>query len=196
MARPRFRWLAASGVLAVALTVGAVALPAIADDSTGTVTGHFTDAGAAVSASISLRAPDFSFFANTRTDESGGYTFSDVPLGSYTLDFDRDGGPSQFAVQKLNPDEADLITVAAGQTTVVEEQLVPHGSITVDGVSLTVNAIPDPAVVQLSLIEYTLRHTTLGTLDPGDAVHVEGDVIGKYVRQLMHPYKRDTPGNL
>ena len=72
----------------------------------------------------------------------------------------------------------------------VAEVLVPHGSITVDGVSLTVNAIPAPMVVQLSLIEYTLRHTTLGTLAPGDSVHVEGDVIGKFVRQLVTPYLR------
>jgi riboflavin synthase len=44
-------------------------------------------------------------------------------------------------------------------------------------------------VVQLSLIEYTLRHTTLGALAVGDVVHVEGDVIGKYVRQLVTPYR-------
>ena len=60
---------------------------------------------------------------------------------------------------------------------------LPLGSVTVDGVSLTVNALPAPQVVQLSLIEYTLRHTTLGALAVGDVVHVEGDVIGKYVRQ-------------
>jgi riboflavin synthase len=42
--------------------------------------------------------------------------------------------------------------------------------------------------VQLSIIEYTLRHTTLGDLEAGDAVHLEGDVIGKYVRQLVSPY--------
>jgi riboflavin synthase alpha subunit len=55
-------------------------------------------------------------------------------------------------------------------------------------VSLTVNAIPESSVVQLSLIEYTLRHTTLESLAEGDAVHVEGDVIGKYVRQFVTPY--------
>ena len=74
----------------------------------------------------------------------------------------------------------------------IGELLVPHGSITVDGVSLTVNAIPDPAVAQLSLIDYTLRHTTLGGLAIGDTVHVEGDVIGKYVRRLLQPYVREV----
>jgi riboflavin synthase len=59
-----------------------------------------------------------------------------------------------------------------------------HGSITVDGVSLTVNALPSPGVVQISLIPHTLAVTTLAALGPGDRVHVEADVIGKYVRQL------------
>jgi riboflavin synthase len=65
------------------------------------------------------------------------------------------------------------------------ELMVPHGSLTVDGVSLTVNALPAPELVQISLIEYTLRHTTLGALGAGDEVHVEADVIGKYVQRLM-----------
>jgi len=59
-----------------------------------------------------------------------------------------------------------------------------HGSIAVDGVSMTVNAIPRPGVVQISLVPYTREHTTLGTLEAGDRVHVEADVLGKYVRQL------------
>jgi riboflavin synthase len=84
--------------------------------------------------------------------------------------------------------DARLIDVAL--PTEVAELLVPHGSITVDGVSLTVNALPAPGVVQLSIIEYTLHHTTLGDLAAGDRVHVEGDVIGKYVRQLVGPYVR------
>lgn len=61
---------------------------------------------------------------------------------------------------------------------------IPQGSITVDGVSLTVNALPDGGRVQVSLIPFTREHTTLGALRPGERVHVEGDVIGKYVRQL------------
>jgi riboflavin synthase len=113
-------------------------------------------------------------------------------FGGHIVQGHVDGVGAVLRVRRL--DDAVLVDVAVPAE--VAELLVPHGSITVDGVSLTVNAIPEPAVVQLSLIEYTLRHTTLGTLDPGDAVHVEGDVIGKYVRQLMHPYKRDIPGNL
>lgn len=66
----------------------------------------------------------------------------------------------------------------------VREVSIPRGSITVDGVSLTINDLPGPDLVQIALIPFTRKHTTLGTLDVGDRVHVEGDVLGKYVRQL------------
>ena len=66
----------------------------------------------------------------------------------------------------------------------VREISIPHGAITVDGVSLTINDLPGPDSVQISLIPFTRAHTTLGTLRVGDRVHVEGDVVGKYVRQL------------
>ncbi len=62
---------------------------------------------------------------------------------------------------------------------------IPLGSITVDGVSLTVNAIPGPGIIQLSLIPFTFEHTTLGSRQPGDGVHLEGDTIGKYVASLL-----------
>jgi riboflavin synthase len=62
---------------------------------------------------------------------------------------------------------------------------VPLGSITVDGVSLTVNAIPDPGTIQISLIPFTLEHTTLADRRAGDRVHLEADTIGKYVAALM-----------
>jgi len=70
----------------------------------------------------------------------------------------------------------------------LEPLMVPHGSVAVDGVSLTVNALPAPGILQLSLIEYTWMHTTLGALRQGDGVHLEADMIGKYVRQLVAPY--------
>jgi len=68
------------------------------------------------------------------------------------------------------------------------ELMVPHGSVAIDGVSLTVNDMPGADVVQVSLIDYTVRHTTLGLLVPGQRVHVEADVIGKYVQRIMAPY--------
>lgn len=66
----------------------------------------------------------------------------------------------------------------------VRDVCIPKGSITVDGVSLTVDDLPGGALVQVSLIPFTREHTTLGELEPGGRVHVEGDCVGKYVRQL------------
>jgi riboflavin synthase len=63
--------------------------------------------------------------------------------------------------------------------------MVQHGSVAVDGVSLTVNDLPGPGVLQLSLIDFTLRHTTLGETGVGDRVHVEADMLGKYVQRLL-----------
>jgi riboflavin synthase len=62
---------------------------------------------------------------------------------------------------------------------------IPLGSITVDGVNLIVNAIPGPLVIQISLIPFTLQHTTLDERRAGDRVHLEADTIGKYVAALM-----------
>ena len=69
---------------------------------------------------------------------------------------------------------------------------IRHGSITVNGASMTVNALPEQDVVQISLIPYTLEHTTLGTLGAGDRVHLEADVIGKYVERLLAERSGDS----
>jgi riboflavin synthase len=84
--------------------------------------------------------------------------------------------------------QADARVVDLALPAGLAELMVPHGSVAVDGVSLTVNALPAPGVVQLSLIEYTLRQTTLGDLADGARVHVEADVVGKYVQALVGPY--------
>jgi len=68
---------------------------------------------------------------------------------------------------------------------------VPRGSIAVDGVSLTVHARPAPDVVRIALIPYTFQHTTLGRRRVGDQVHLEGDLIGKFVAVLV---ERREPG--
>jgi riboflavin synthase len=62
--------------------------------------------------------------------------------------------------------------------------LVTKGSVTVDGVSLTVAALRDGAFT-VALIPFTLDRTTLGALRPGDRVNLEADVIAKYVLRLM-----------
>ena len=62
--------------------------------------------------------------------------------------------------------------------------VVHKGSITLDGISLTVNDIEDD-VIALSLIPETLTVTTLGYKKPGDKVNVEADVLAKHIERLM-----------
>jgi len=62
--------------------------------------------------------------------------------------------------------------------------VVHKGSITVDGVSLTVSAIGSDWF-EVSLIPETLSRTTLGIKQPGDTVNLEVDVIAKYVEKLL-----------
>lgn len=62
---------------------------------------------------------------------------------------------------------------------------VLHGSIALNGISLTVNALPRPEVGQVSIIPFTWSHTAIGDLRSGDPVNLEGDLIGKYVRRLL-----------
>ena len=67
--------------------------------------------------------------------------------------------------------------------------VVEKGSVSVDGVSLTVTATSDadgiPPWFEVSLIPETLRRTTLGRKQPGDTVNLEVDVIAKYVEKLL-----------
>jgi riboflavin synthase len=62
--------------------------------------------------------------------------------------------------------------------------VVEKGSITVDGVSLTVSAV-DAESFSVSLIPTTLGVTTLGKKDAGDLVNLEVDVVAKYVEKLL-----------
>ena len=62
--------------------------------------------------------------------------------------------------------------------------LVDHGSICIDGVSLTIAKLSDVGF-QVALIEHTLSLTHLGKLKSGDEVNIEFDIIGKYVQKMM-----------
>ncbi len=85
----------------------------------------------------------------------------------------------------------DAVLIDLSLPASIEPLFVLHGSIAVDGVSLTVNELK-PGGLQLSLIDYTLRHTTLGDLRVGSRVHVEADIIAKHLRRLLEPYLREA----
>jgi len=69
--------------------------------------------------------------------------------------------------------------------------MVEKGSVTVNGVSLTVFNIT-PRTFDVAVIPYTFEHTNLGDLKPGDRVNIEFDIVGKYIERLGEAYfKKD-----
>lgn len=67
----------------------------------------------------------------------------------------------------------------------VEPFTILHGSIAVDGVSLTINALPAPGTAEVALIPYTYNYTNLSRLAPGGRINLEADMIGKYVSRAV-----------
>lgn len=84
--------------------------------------------------------------------------------------------------------EDDALVLDLAMWSAAEGLSVPQGSITVDGVSLTVQALAAPRTVSVAIIDYTRTHTTLGARRAGDRVNIELDIIGKYVRQAVAPW--------
>jgi len=78
-------------------------------------------------------------------------------------------------------DDVRLFVACPGE---VAEHLVEKGSVSIDGVSLTVVGVRDDGF-DVALIPHTLEVTTLGSLAPGDRVNLEADVLAKYVRRSV-----------
>jgi riboflavin synthase len=87
----------------------------------------------------------------------------------------------------------EFIPQTSGKLMVVEFPLsarallryvIPHGSIALDGVSLTVARVKG-ARLTIALIPHTLAQTTFGERQPGDWLNVETDLLGKYVERLL-----------
>jgi riboflavin synthase len=66
----------------------------------------------------------------------------------------------------------------------VAKYVVPKGSITIDGISLTV-ARWENQIAEIAVIPFTYEHTNLRDRKPGDAVNLEADVLGKYIEQHL-----------
>jgi riboflavin synthase len=62
--------------------------------------------------------------------------------------------------------------------------IIPKGSITIDGISLTIASWHD-RIAEIAVIPYTYAHTNLRDRRPGDPVNLEGDVLGKYVERYL-----------
>jgi riboflavin synthase len=69
-----------------------------------------------------------------------------------------------------------------------------HGSIALNGISLTVNRLLEKDRIEVGVISHTWAHTNLSHLEPGDPVNVEGDLIGKYVGTVLRRSGLDPSG--
>ena len=67
----------------------------------------------------------------------------------------------------------------------VHDATVLHGSIAINGVSLTVNGLPGSGSCQVAIVPHTWQNTNLADLEPGDPANLEGDLIGKYVGRML-----------
>ncbi|MCI5498431.1 MAG: riboflavin synthase [Clostridiales bacterium] len=92
-----------------------------------------------------------------------------------------DGMGTVRSVEK--DDNAIWYTIAAGPE--VLKYVVEKGSITIDGISLTVARVDDTSFA-ISAIPHTVAVTVLSQRRPGDLVNLETDIIGKYVEKLLH----------
>lgn len=97
-------------------------------------------------------------------------------------------------VMSITPDE-NAVWYRIGAEPKLLRYIVEKGSITVDGISLTV-AATDGESFSVSIIPHTQKETALRSLRSGNAVNLETDIIGKYVEKLMQPEPESRQGGL
>ena len=106
-------------------------------------------------------------------------------LGGHFVTGHVDGVGKVVCVEKQEDFQVHTYRASAEVTAL----LISKGSVTVDGVSLTISELLSNKEFTVALIPDTLQRTTLGALQPGDSLHLEGDMIGKYVFQYMENLK-------
>jgi len=111
-------------------------------------------------------------------DRLGGHLVSGHVDGIAHIESIRDAGSSKI-VRVSFPAEFSV-------------QVIPKGSVALDGVSLTINQC-GAGFLEVNLIPETLRATTLGSWKTGQALNLETDMLGKYVERMLLAWK-DHPG--
>jgi riboflavin synthase len=104
----------------------------------------------------------------------------DKPLGGHLVTGHVDG--VGHLVEKFEDARSWRLEFEAPQE--LARYIARKGSICVDGVSLTVNAVSG-ARFGVNIVPHTAAHTTLGELQPGDAVNLEVDLIARYLERLL-----------
>jgi riboflavin synthase len=90
------------------------------------------------------------------------------------------GHVDEVAVIKHIVKEKNWVILCLSSTPAIRKHLVPKGSVTVDGISLTIGKV-GKNYFEVYLIPYTLKVTTLGLKKAGDCVNIETDILAKYL---------------
>lgn len=103
-----------------------------------------------------------------------------TPLGGHLVSGHVDGVGELVA----RGEEARSVLMRFAVPEALSRYIARKGSVCIDGVSLTVNAV-DGARFSVNLIPHTLQHTTLGEFAPGRAVNIEVDLVARYLERLL-----------
>lgn len=173
-----------SGGVRLAVDSGTLALDDVATGDSIAVNGvcltAITAAGSAFEADVSQEtlACTADFTAGARVNLEKALRLSDR-LGGHLLSGHVDGVGTVTRFEPIGEDRLLAVEVPARLARYVAHK----GSIAVNGVSLTVNAV-DGAVFTANLIPHTLQSTTLRALQVGDRVNIEVDLLARYVERL------------
>ncbi|MDE2860395.1 MAG: riboflavin synthase [Chloroflexota bacterium] len=111
-----------------------------------------------------------------------------TPLGGHITQGHVDATGSLVDAQP----EGEAVLMRFSMPQRLARYVVEKGFIAVDGVSLTVVECDEESFL-VSVVEYTLEHTNLGSRSPGDPVNLEVDILAKYVERLLLPSVQQEP---
>jgi len=106
-------------------------------------------------------------------------------LGGHLVSGHVDGLGTVRSVKRVG----DALSIKFAAPPMLMQHITPKGSITIDGVSLTVNTA-SARQFEVMLIPHTLEVTKLGSLTAGEKVNLETDLIAKHVLRLVAPYRK------
>ncbi|KOP63886.1 riboflavin synthase subunit alpha [Bacillus sp. FJAT-18019] len=94
-------------------------------------------------------------------------------------------------IRSVQTDQNAVVYEVAPSNKDVIKYIIPKGSVTLDGISLTVVKTTETSFT-VSIIPHTLAETVLADKKAGDTVNIETDILGKYVEHLLHFGSQDT----
>lgn len=89
-----------------------------------------------------------------------------------------------IGILRAREQEGNAISLTVEASEDIMRYCIPKGSITIDGISLTINSVTDHSF-SVSIIPHTAKVTTIGLKQIGDSVNLESDMIGKFVERLL-----------